>query len=34
MPKHAELLLVPAVATPELLDVTPVEAVAGLPFPD
>ena len=31
--KHAELLLVQALPTPELLDVTPVKAVAGLLSP-
>ena len=34
LPELAKLLRVTVVRTPETLVVTPVEAVAGLPFPD
>ena len=34
LPEVTELLRVTVVTTPETLVVTPVEAVAGLPFPD
>ena len=34
LPHSAELLRVTVVTTPETLVVTPVKAVAGLPFPD